>query len=75
MKLAVLFVVLWVGLGDAIFTNPYPKFAKYVDDGDPGEALYLTKYIESGEIELVSERLRRSKYQRMTDNFRELCVE
>lgn len=38
----------------ANFVNPYPRYAKYQDDGDPGEPLYLTKYIESGDLELVS---------------------
>lgn len=38
----------------ASFVNPYPRYAKYEDDGDPGDPLYLTKYIESGDLELVS---------------------
>nr|AAY27740.1 salivary/fat body serine carboxypeptidase [Sitodiplosis mosellana] len=33
------------------FINPYPRFKSFHDDGDPGEAVYLTKYIESGDIE------------------------
>lgn len=33
------------------FINPYPRFKLFKDDGDPGDALYLTKYIESGDIE------------------------
>lgn len=36
------------------FVNPYPKYKLFSDDGDPGEALYLTKYIENGDIETVS---------------------
>lgn len=36
------------------FVNPYPKYKLFSDDGDPGEALYLTKYIENGDIEMVS---------------------
>lgn len=36
----------------AAFPNPYPRFARYSDDGDPGEALYLTDYIESNELEV-----------------------
>lgn len=39
---------------EASFINPYPRYVKRQDSGDPGEALYLTKYIESGELELVS---------------------
>lgn len=39
---------------EATFVNPYPRFARFEDDGDPGEALYLTKYIESGNLEFVS---------------------
>lgn len=35
------------------FVNPYPRFQHFSDDGDPGEALYLTKYIESGDIKTV----------------------
>ena len=35
------------------FINPYPRFKLFKDDGDPGEAVYLTKYIESGDIETV----------------------
>lgn len=38
---------------DASFVNPYPRFTAFRDGGDPGEALYLTKYIESGDLELV----------------------
>lgn len=36
------------------FVNPYPRYKLFSDDGDPGEALYLTKYIEKGDIETVS---------------------
>lgn len=36
-----------------VFVNPYPRYNLFRDDGDPGEALYLTKYIESGDIETV----------------------
>lgn len=38
---------------DASFVNPYPRFKAYYDNNDPGEPLYLTKYIESGNVELV----------------------
>lgn len=33
--------------------DSYPCYELLNDDGDPGEALYLTKYIESGDIETV----------------------
>lgn len=36
------------------FVNPYPRFKSFHDGGDPGDALYLTKYIESGDIETVN---------------------
>lgn len=35
------------------FINPYPRFKFYKDDSDPGEPLYLTPYIENGDIETV----------------------
>lgn len=38
---------------NASFINPYPRFESYNDGGNPGEALYLTKYIENGDIETV----------------------
>lgn len=40
---------------EASFINPYPRFKAYHDpsDSDAGEPLFLTKYIESGDIELV----------------------
>ncbi|XP_031635893.1 venom serine carboxypeptidase-like [Contarinia nasturtii] len=33
------------------FMNPYPRLKSYNDGGNPGDALYLTKYIENGEID------------------------
>lgn len=44
------------------FINPYPRFESYNDGGNPGEALYLTKYIENGEIETVSLLIIRSDF-------------
>lgn len=35
------------------FINPYPRYKSYYDGGDSGEALYLTPYIEKGDIETV----------------------
>lgn len=36
------------------FINPYPRFKSYNDGGNPGDALYLTEYIEKGDIETVN---------------------
>lgn len=38
----------------ASFINPYPRFKSSNDGGDPGDALYLTEYIEKGDIETVN---------------------
>lgn len=35
------------------FINPYPRFKSFSDGGNPGDALYLTEYIEKGDIETV----------------------
>lgn len=40
---------------DGSFINQYPRFKLQKDDGDPGEPLYLTKYIESGDIQTVND--------------------
>lgn len=48
VNISVLFAVT-----SGLFLNPYPQPKYFSDDGDPGEALYLTKYIESGDIETV----------------------
>lgn len=53
MKLLIFCVIFWLNSADASFVNPYRRYAKYSDGGDPGEPLYLTKYIENGEVELV----------------------
>lgn len=39
---------------DGSFVNPYPRYEFYTDNDDPGEPLFLTKYIENGDIETVS---------------------
>lgn len=36
------------------FLNPYPEIKFFSDYGDSGDALYLTEYIENGDIETVS---------------------
>lgn len=56
MRLFLLVLTLLIAFvaNEASFFNPYPRYAKYEDNGDPGEPLYLTKYIESGDLELVS---------------------
>ncbi len=33
--------------------NPYPRYSEYSDGGDTGEPVFLTEYIEKGEIELA----------------------
>lgn len=65
MRSLLLLVTSMVALAsiEASFVNPYPRYAKYEDDGDPGEPLYLTKYIESGDLELVSSLFVRSVTQ------------
>lgn len=47
-NIAVFFTVI-----SATFFNPYPKYELFSDGEDPGDALYLTDYIENGEIEKV----------------------
>ncbi|XP_031635907.1 venom serine carboxypeptidase-like [Contarinia nasturtii] len=53
MRIILLFlnIAVAVNLIHGSFVNPYPKFKSFSDGGDPGEALYLTKYIENGEVE------------------------
>lgn len=46
-------VVLLAFCAESSFINPYPRYKAYFDNGDPGEPLYLTKYIESGDLETV----------------------
>lgn len=45
--------IFWFAFIDASFINPYPRYKYYRDNDDPGEPLFLTKYIENGDIELV----------------------
>lgn len=50
-----LFLILFtfgIGLVQCTY-NPYPRYAEYSDGGDTGEPLFLTEYIESGQIELA----------------------
>lgn len=51
----VLFFVVLACLGASAFTSTKTQSEKPKDDvdGDPGEALYLTDLIESGEIKKV----------------------
>lgn len=51
--LSVSLVILASVFVDGSFVNPYPRYKVYHDSNDPGDALYLTKYIESGDVELV----------------------
>lgn len=42
-------------IAEGSFINSmYPRYKLYTDNEDPGEPLYLTKYIEKGDIETVS---------------------
>lgn len=52
--IAICLVLLPIVVVDASFVNPYPRFQAFRDDVDPGSALYLTEYIERGDIEKVS---------------------
>lgn len=47
------FAVTYTVIGGS-FVNPYPRFKLYNDGENPGDALYLTKYIENGDIETVN---------------------
>lgn len=53
MRLLVVFCITsMVLMANALFLDPQPD--NYFNEiGDPGEALYLTKYIKSGDIETV----------------------
>lgn len=55
MRLIFLFfdISVTVAVISASFVNPYLRFNSYNDGGNPGDALYLTKYIENGDIETV----------------------
>lgn len=55
MRLLLILFAISVALDhiNASFVNPYPRYESYNDGGNPGEALYLTKYIENGDIETV----------------------
>lgn len=48
------FILVAVTAVHGSFINPYPRFKLYDDSGDPGNALYLTEYIEKGDIETVN---------------------
>lgn len=37
------------------FRNPYPRYNKYHDGGDPGEPLFLTDLIKAGDLEKARE--------------------
>lgn len=54
MRLLILACVAFAIADGSFINNMYPRFKHYRDDGDPGEALYLTPLIESGDIEHVN---------------------
>lgn len=39
-------ILVFVVCSAHCFTNPYPRYKKYEDNGDPGEPLYLTELIK-----------------------------
>lgn len=44
-----------IAIADGSFiSSMYPRFKHYHDGEDPGDALYLTEYIEKNDIEHVS---------------------
>lgn len=51
LMLALTLTVL-IGVAQCTF-NPYPRYREYFDDGDVGEPVYLTEYIEKGQFELA----------------------
>lgn len=57
MRIVLLFVfvlVLYISTTvNSAFLNPYPPIVSFSDNGDPGEALYLTKYIYNGDYQTV----------------------
>lgn len=55
MRLIFLFFIIFLAFTviSGSFVNPYPRFSSFNDGGNPGDALYLTKYIENGDIETV----------------------
>lgn len=46
-------VVLFDGSACSFIDNDYPQFKPTTPSSDPGEPLFLTKYIESGDIQNV----------------------
>lgn len=55
-KMWIIFIISAIyTIAEASFINSmYPRYKFYKDNGDPGEPLYLTKYIEKGDINTVS---------------------
>lgn len=45
--------IFYLATVSASFINPYPRFKHHYDGNDPGDALYLTEYIERGDVALV----------------------
>ncbi|KAJ6640697.1 Venom serine carboxypeptidase [Pseudolycoriella hygida] len=53
MKYLLLVSFLTALLGVVSTFNPYPRYKEYREVGDNGEALFLTPYIEKGQIDLA----------------------
>ncbi|XP_031635891.1 venom serine carboxypeptidase-like [Contarinia nasturtii] len=49
--LLIISITVVVNVIRGTFINRYPRYKSYSDGGDPGQALYLTKYIENGDID------------------------
>lgn len=41
-------------VGSALFLNPNHEVESFIHDGHPGKASFLSKYIENGDVEIVS---------------------
>lgn len=49
-KLIILVFTITLSIIDCSFINPYPRYKLFQDDGDVGDALYLTPFIEQNRI-------------------------
>lgn len=61
-------MVLFATAKSSSFINPYPEIKPFRDGGDPGEPLFLTKYIENGDIKTV-------RFQFSFDTFLRISLE
>lgn len=54
MRVPFIALLLCVAVNSS-FINPYPRFAKYNDGGDPGDPAFLTPLIQAGKIDKALE--------------------